>query len=92
MSLIIIFDKSSYQSYSEVEKFYMFYKESQFKFYIVVGYTNDLEDVCFDEGRELALGLDAIYFEVALKDKNKYEIIFELIARECLNKLLCDNL
>ena len=90
---IIIFDKSSYQSFSQVETIYKFYQESLCKFVIIVGFINGFKDVCFDEGRELALALDAIYIEVGLDEKNQYQVIFELIARECLNRLLSkDNL
>lgn len=82
-AVVVVFDKSSQQSFESTEYFFKGLKEN-IKDKIItmlIGNKSDLDSVVStDQGYETALKLDAIYLDVSAKTNESIENIFLVIA------------
>ena len=87
MGIIIVFDKSSQDSFNKAEEFYQeaVRLASDKAVFMLVGNKSDLESVVSTEqGHEAALSLGALYLEVSAKSNHNLENVFEVIAAQII--------
>ena len=87
---IIVFDKSSIESFNQVEVFYEEIKNflTGNEILIIAGNKSDLDpQVSFEQAKEMADRFKAIYMDVCAKTGAGIEFLLEVSARQGLSRL-----